>query len=124
MDITQLFTEKDYKELQKMEGHTETETYRGPIIEDFVVDVTHRPHRMNPGQMVYIVALNHALADNLANDDLYWRAEPAKFSHGIPTLPEIHREIQRMYDYLTDNYEWKMPECPPPDPGAYPEFDS
>ena len=110
MDITQLFTEKDYEEMKKMEGHTETETYRGPIIDDYVVDITHRPHRMKPGQMVYMVALNHALVDNLANDDLYWRAEPAKFFHDIPTLEEVHKEIQRMYNYLTDNYEWKMPE--------------
>src|SRR5699024_2989295 len=51
MDITQLFTEKDYEEMKKMEGHTETETYRGPIIDDYVVDITHRPHRMKPGQM-------------------------------------------------------------------------
>ena len=124
MNISDLFTEKDYEEIKKMEGRTEVETYRGPVIEYYVVDITNRPHRMKPGQMVYIVALNHALVENLANDDLYWRAEPAKFFHGLPSLPEIHEKIQKMYDYLTDNYEWTPPECPPPDPNAYPEFDS
>ena len=34
-----LFTEKEYEELKKLEGHTETETFRGPVIDDLVVEI-------------------------------------------------------------------------------------
>ncbi|MDO4515465.1 MAG: hypothetical protein Q4B72_15710, partial [Lachnospiraceae bacterium] len=121
---TDLFTEKEYEELKKFEGRTETESYRGPVIDDLVVEIIHRVHRLDPDRMIYIVNLNFDKVQNLFNDDLYWRAEPVKFCHGIPTLQEIQQAIQKQLDYLNDvppskskvlNIEW--------DPKA-PDFDS
>ena len=119
-----LFKEKEYEELKKLEGHTETETFRGPVIDDLVVEIVHRVHRLDPSRMIYIVNLNHDTVENLFNDDLYWRAEPVKFCHGFPTLEQIQTAVQKQLDYLHDvpeskskvlNIDW--------DPNV-PDFDS
>ena len=123
-NVVDLFTEKEYEELKKLEGHTETETFRGPVIDDLVVEIVHRVHRLDPSRMIYIVNLNHDTVENLFNDDLYWRAEPVKFCHGFPTLEQIQTAVQKQLDYLHDvpeskskvlNIDW--------DPNV-PDFDS
>ena len=102
-----LFTEQDYVALKQMEPHTETETYRGTVHDDLVIEVVHRRHRKDPSRMIYVVSLNHNKIDDLFNDDLYWRAEPAKFCHGLPPMEEIEKAIQKMLDFRNDVGEWK-----------------
>lgn len=122
--VDELFTQKDYQAMKDMEDHREIETYRGTVVNDLVIEVTHRVHRMDPERMIYVFSLNHDSVENLFNDDLYWRAEPAKFCHGLPPFDEVKAEVQRMLDYRFDvneftprvlNIEW--------DP-KQPDFDS
>ena len=49
---------KNTENSKKLEGHTETETFRGPVIDDLVVEIVHRVHRLDPSRMIYIVNLN------------------------------------------------------------------
>lgn len=119
-----LFTEKDYEELKKIESHTETETYRGSVHNDLVVEVTHRRHRKDPSRMIYVVSLNHDKMGDLFNDDLYWRAEPAKFCHGLPPLAEVECAVQKMLDYRNDVEEWKPTALNLIFDPEVPEFDS
>ena len=94
-----LFTEKEYEELKKLEGHTETETFRGPVIDDLVVEIVHRVHRLDPSRMIYIVNLNHDTVENLFNDDLYWRGGAGEVLSRFPDAgadPDSGAEAARL----------------------------
>ena len=106
--IYKVFTEKDYEKMLSIEDSREKVTYYTEPYEDWVVKITHKPQRFMRERMLYIVQLNHYLGDNLANDDLYWRAEPKKFFNGTPSLRQIWDALQGNLDYFNDKEEFHM----------------
>ena len=74
--------------------------------------------------MIYIVTLSHDTVENLFNDDLYWRAEPVKFCHGLPTYEEVLAAIQKLLDYRFDLQESKSKVLNIPWDPKQPDFDS
>jgi len=94
-----LFTERDYKEIKKWEDHTEKQVYETPVQGDYVVEVTHRRHRLKPDRMIYVLALNNVKENDLSNDDIYYRAEPWKFTE-LPPLETIQEKVKVMEDYM------------------------
>ena len=124
MEPKVLFTEQDYEAMKAMEGRTEKEIYRGSVHNDMLIEITHRVHRLYPDQMIYIVTLSHDTIENLFNDDLYWRAEPVKFCHGLPTYEEVLAAIQKLLDYRFDLQASKSKVLNIPWDPKQPDFDS
>lgn len=122
--IKQVFTQKDYDEIMKLESHHTKEFYETAPVGDWIVKVTHKPQRFKTERMIYIVQLNHYREDDLANDDLYWRAEPKKFFGGTPTLEEIWEALQKNLDYFKDEDEFKIVGLNLTFDPDNPEFDS
>ena len=97
MDIKaeELFTAGDYEGMLKladMPGQTE---YSAEVVEDLYVRIVHRPFRLDPSRMIYIVNLDQR-EGNLYNDDLYWRAEPVKFCHEVPDYDTVLAAVRRL----------------------------
>ena len=105
--IKQIFTEEDYAKFLSIEDHRTKEIYETEPVGDWLVKVTHKPQRFRRERMLYIVQLN-GYSDNLANDDLYWRAEPKKFFAGTPSLQQIWDALQENLDYFRDKKEFHM----------------
>lgn len=122
--IKQVFTQKDYDEIMKLEHHTTKEFYQSTPVDDWVVKVTHKPQRFKTERMIYIVQLNHYKDDDLANDDMYWRAEPKKFFYGTPPLEQIWEALQKNLDYFNDVEEFHIKELNLTFDPEHPEFDS
>ena len=102
--IREIFTEKDYEKFLSIEDHRVKEIYETEPVHDWLVKVTHKPQRFRRERMLYIVQLN-GYSDNLANDDMYWRAEPKKFFAGTPCLQQIWDALQENLDYFRDKWE-------------------
>lgn len=122
--IKQVFTQQDYDNIMKLENHRTKEFYESTPVDDWVVKVTHKPQRFKTERMIYIVQLNHYKEQDLANDDLYWRAEPKKFFGGTPTLEEIWEALQKNLDYFNDVDEFQIKELNLVFDPNVPEFDS
>ena len=122
--IKQVFTQEDYDNIMKLEDHHVKEFYQSSPVDDWVVKVTHKPQRFKTERMIYIVQLNHYFEDDLANDDMYWRAEPKKFFGGTPTLEEIWEALQANLDYFADKEEFVIKELNLTFSAENPEFDS
>lgn len=122
--IKQVFTQEDYDNIMKLEDHHVKEFYQSQPVEDWIVKVTHKPQRFKTERMIYIVQLNHYFNDDLANDDMYWRAEPKKFFGGTPTLEEIWEALQKNLDYFKDEDEFVIKELNLTFDPEHPEFDS
>ena len=122
--IKQEFNQEDYDSIMKLESHRTKEFYQSTPVDDWVVKVTHKPQRFKTERMIYIVQLNHYFDDDLANDDMYWRAEPKKFFNGTPTLEEIWEALQKNLDYFADKEEFVIKELNLTFSAEYPEFDS
>ncbi len=122
--IKQVFTQEDYDAIMKLEDHREKEFYESTPVDDWIVKVTHKPQRFKTERMIYIVQLNHYKDDDLANDDLYWRAEPKKFFDGTPTLEQIWEALQKNYDYFKDEGEFEIKRLNLTFDPDVPEFDS
>ena len=106
--IRKVFTQEDYDKIMALEDHRTKEIYESTPVDDWIVKVTHKPQRFRRERMLYIVQLNHYLADNLANDDMYWRAEPKKFFAGTPSLEQIWDALQANLDYFNDKEEFHV----------------
>ena len=106
--IRKVFTQEDYDNIMALEDHRTKEFYESTPVDDWIVKVTHKPQRFRRERMLYIVQLNHYLADNLANDDMYWRAEPKKFFAGTPSLEQIWDALQANLDYFNDKEEFHV----------------
>ncbi len=122
--IRQVFTQKDYDAIMELEDHHVKEFYESTPVDDWVVKVTHKPQRFKTERMIYIVQLNHYKDQDLANDDMYWRAEPKKFFDGTPTLEQIWEALQANYDYFKDEGEFEIKELNLTFDPNVPEFDS
>jgi len=105
--IKQVFTEKDYQKFLSIEDHRIKESYETKPAGDWIVKVMHKPQRFRRERMLYIVQLN-GYTDNLANDDMYWRAEPKKFFAGTPSLQQIWDALQENLDYFRDKEEFHI----------------
>ena len=101
-----LFTPADYEAMSHLEDETEEGEYRGSVLFDLYVRVVHRPHRVKPGQWVYLINLDQEF-ENLYNDDMYWRAEYVKFFNGLPTYKEVLGAVTKLLDYRSDRTENK-----------------
>ena len=120
----ELLTKESFEEaLKALTGQGVTEEFSAPPVGDLYIRIVHRPFRIDPSQMIYIINLDQVY-ENLYNDDLYWRSEPAKFCHGAPTYEEALAAVQKLLDFRLDKWESKSKVLNIPWDPKTPDFDS